>query len=77
MKRSVIIATCLLNSGIVPRLEDGEQAVRTVFQDEYPGEQFPDWDREVDQSAAAHVITTVGRASRINVAKFIEDLRDS
>lgn len=76
MKRSTIIATCLLNSRMVNRLEDGEQAVRNVFQDEFPSDNFHDWNRDVEQSTADHAINTVGRASRINVAKFIDHLRD-
>ena len=77
MKRSTIIANCLLNSSMVTRLEDGEEAVRNVFNAEFPDERFEDWNREVNQSAADDVINTVGRACRINVAKFIDDLRDA
>ena len=62
---------------MVTRLEDGEQAVRNVFHAEFPDERFEDWNREVNQSSADHVISTVGRASRIDVAKFIDDLRDA
>jgi len=76
VQRSTIIATCLLNSGMVTHLEDGEQAVRNVFSNEFANERFEDWNREVNQSAADHVINMVGRASQINVAKFIDDFRD-
>jgi hypothetical protein len=77
VQRSTIIANCLLNSSMVKRLEDGEQAVRNVFHEEFPDERFEEWNREVSQSVADHVINTVGRASRINVGKFIDDLRDA
>ena len=62
---------------MVARLEDGEQVVHNVFHAEFPGERFEDWDREVIRSVTDHLINTVGRASRIDVVKFIDDLRDA
>ncbi|WP_166820024.1 hypothetical protein [Thalassoroseus pseudoceratinae] len=75
MKRSTIIATCLLNSSMVTRLEDGEWRVQQVFEDEFPNEDFRQWDREVSDATADQIVKTVGRAGRINVASFIDDLR--
>lgn len=77
MQRSTIIATCLFNSRMVSGVEDGEQIVRNVFADEFPTELFQDWNRDVDQSVADRIINTVGRASQINVASFIDDLRNT
>lgn len=75
MKKSKVIATCLVNSNMFNRIEDAEHAVRQVFLDEFPGASYPHWDREMDDAAAEHIIKTVGRASRINVKLFIEDLK--
>ena len=67
MKKSKVIATCLVNSNMFNRIEDAEHAV--------PGANYLHWDREMDDAAAEHIIKTVGRASRINVKLFIEDLK--
>lgn len=61
---------------MVSRMEDGEQLVRNAFADEFPNEAFQDWNRDVDQTVADRIIDTVGRASQINVARFIDDLRN-
>lgn len=74
MKKSRVIATCLVNSSMFSRIEDAEHAVRQVFLDEFPGANYLHWDREIDDAAAEHIVKTLGRASRINVKQFIEDL---
>ncbi len=74
MKKSTVIATCLVNSNMIQRVEDAEGAVRQVFLDEFPKATYSHWDREIDDSVAEHIIKTVGRASHINVKLFIEDL---
>lgn len=56
-------------------LDEAEQAVRCVFADEFPTSDFDHWNQNLDDRAAETIIKTVGRASRINVAKFIDDLR--
>lgn len=71
----MVIATCLVNSNMISRLEDAEHAVRQVFLDEFPGENLLHWDTEIDDRRAEQIIKTVGRASRINVKMFIDDLR--
>lgn len=75
MKKSTVIATCLVNSSMINRLEDAENAVRQVFLDEFPESNFAQWNREIDDQVAEQIIKNVGRASQINVRKFIEDLR--
>jgi hypothetical protein len=75
MRKSTIIAKCLVNSGMFREIEDAEARVLQVFQDEFPNASFLDWNGEIDDSVARRIVTNVGRASRINVAKFIEDLR--
>ena len=74
MKKSSVIANCLVNSNIIKRIEDAENAVQRVFHDEFPNSSFLEWNHEVDDKHAENIIKNVGRASRINVRKFIEDL---
>jgi hypothetical protein len=74
MKKSTIIGQCLLNSRMVTKLEDGVAAVRKVFGDSRPNEEFARWDAEINDSVAQAMIRNVGVASRINVELFIRDL---
>lgn len=74
MRRSTVIAKCLVNSDLITRLEDAEARVRGVFIDEFPQAGFNRWNREMDDRVAQRIIDNVGRASRINVKMFIEDL---
>ncbi|HEX8322080.1 MAG TPA: hypothetical protein VF632_27085 [Longimicrobium sp.] len=60
---------------MINRLEDAERTVEQVFRDEFPRESFAEWNRELDDQVARQIINSVGRASRINVRMFIEDLR--
>ena len=76
MKRQMIIAKCLLNSGMIGsgNLEDAEFAVLRHFQIEFPGKDFNLWNQDVNDKGAEQIITNVGRASSINVRRFIENL---
>lgn len=71
MRNSAVIAQCLFNSGMVLSLEDGERTVRSVFEREFPEKDFREWNATLDDSSAANIINTVGRASRIQVRDFI------
>ena len=60
---------------MVRELEDAELAVLKVFNDEFPDEEFHEWNQDIGDDAAEHIIATVGRAATINVRMFIEDLK--
>ncbi|HEX6038555.1 hypothetical protein [Longimicrobium sp.] len=75
MRRSTIIATCLVNSNMVNQIEGAEHKVQQIFRDEFPEEDFAAWNREVGDETAATIIRKIGRASRINVRMFIDELR--
>lgn len=75
MRRSMIIASCLVHSEMLRSIEEAEQSVRFVFEREFPNEDFRAWDVDVGEKTAEHIIRTVGRASRIDAAAFINDLR--
>lgn len=74
MRKSTIIATCLVNlkSGI--NLEQAELNVRKTFDEEFPRDSFEVWNIDIDERIANNVIRSVGNASRINVKNFIRDL---
>jgi hypothetical protein len=74
LTKSNIIAHCLVNSKMLGRLEDADQAVRQTFLDEFPDSNFTEWNQEINDKTAENIIRNVGRASRINVKKFIEEL---
>lgn len=74
MRKSTIIAKCLVNSDMIERIEEAECAVQHVFIEEFPKADFTQWNQEIDSDAAKNIIRTVGRASRINVKLFIQDL---
>jgi len=74
MRKSTVISQCLVNSKMIGLLEDAEHRVRGVFEDEFPRRDFARWNDELDDSVAAQMIRNVGKASRIDVKKFIEDL---
>ena len=59
---------------MVKPIEQAELAVRKVFEQEFPGRDFNEWNGIVDDAGAQNIITAVGRATTINVKKFIEDL---
>jgi len=74
MRKSTVIATCLVNSRMVEDIEGAENAVKSVFQDEFPKHKFQEWNSNIPDKTANNIINAVGKASRINVKKFIEDL---
>ena len=75
MKNSTVIAICLFKASIVIRLEEGEHLVREMFAREFPTEDFHHWNREINDSTAQNLIQNVGKAMRIDVKQFIDDLR--
>jgi hypothetical protein len=60
---------------MINRIKDAERRVEQVFRDEFPHEDFAGWNRELNDQTANTIIKNVGRASRINVRMFIDDLR--
>jgi hypothetical protein len=74
MRKARIIATCLLNSNMVPSLDEAERTVRDIFAAEYPKSRYSDWNTDLDDRIAFDIVRTVGHAERINVVTFIEQL---
>jgi hypothetical protein len=59
---------------MIGRLEDAEHSVQQIFLNEFPNSNFSEWNQDINDKAAENIIRNVGRPSRINVKKFIEDL---
>ena len=74
--KSDVIAACLINSGFVKSKEEALVRIRNIFIEEFPDSSFDKWNSIFPDVAAENIISNVGRASRINVLKFIEDLWD-
>jgi hypothetical protein len=74
MQKSTIVATCLVNSKMIDKVENAEIAVQNIFQEEFPKSNFREWNIDINDQAARNIINSVGGASRINVRNFIEDL---
>ena len=43
----------------------------------FPNDDYSEWDTEIEDSVADDMIEAVGKASKIDVQKFIEDLWQS
>lgn len=59
---------------MINRIDDAENRVYQVFIDAFPASIFAEWNQEINESVARQIIKNVGRASRINVKLFIEEL---
>jgi len=75
MRKSTLIAHCLVNSRMYTKLEDAEARVRNVFESEFPNQNFVKWNSDIDDKFAAQRIKDCGVASQIRVNLFIEELR--
>ena len=76
MKRSTIIATCLVNSNMAKSLDEGEAIVRSVFAEFSPYTDFAKWNENVHDSAASIIIKSVDTTATIQVDRFIKDLSE-
>jgi hypothetical protein len=59
---------------MVPSLDEAERTVRDIFAAAYPKSRYSEWNTELEDRIAFDIVRTVGHASRINVATFIEQL---
>ncbi len=74
MRKSLIIATCLANSGMRDTPEECEFAVEQVFLDKFPSYDYRRWNGNIEDELAQNLIHSVGRASTIHIDRFIADL---
>jgi hypothetical protein len=71
LKKSTLIASCLVNSNLVGRLEDAEFAVVRLAAAEFPDERFADWNTEIDDHVARQIIHSARNASPIRTDKLM------
>ena len=57
MKKSTIIATCLVNSSMICSLEDAEYAVQKIFKEEFLALSLEVWNADFPENVAKHIIT--------------------
>ena len=74
MRKSLIIATCLSNSGMADIPEDCEFAVKQVFHDDFPSHDYDSWNTDINDELAKSLIQAAGRATTIHIDRFIMDL---
>lgn len=71
MKKSTIIANCLVNLRAGFNLESAENAVQQIFEDEFSGENFEAWNQDINDAAATQFIRNQGNLSSVNVRNAI------
>ena len=76
MRKTTIIATCLVNSNMFRLISDAEFAVKKIFFEDFQESTFEEWNSCIDDRVAENIINAVGRASMINVHRFIDDLSE-
>jgi hypothetical protein len=64
MRKSTVIARCMMNSG-VSSLDDGELAVRTTFQEEFPAGNFDEWNLDIDDQEGEKMVTILGERYKL------------
>jgi hypothetical protein len=74
MRRSTVIATCLVQARVLGDLQSAERAVREQFAAAFPGRSFDHWNREVEFRVAQAFINNGSGRPRIDVTQFIRDL---
>lgn len=75
MKKSTVIATCLINSRVTSHsLASVEASVEQSFKEDFPDMSYKQWNADMPESAANDIIKQFGSAYRIDVRQFIQDL---
>jgi hypothetical protein len=74
MKKSLIIATCLKNSGSPYDLKEIETSIEQTFKEDFPGMSYQQWNSNVDESTAQAIIRDFGTRYRIDIRQFIQDM---
>ena len=74
MKKSTVIATCLVDLNIADRLEDAEEFVKLTFRREFPEDNFPYWNQEIHDTSAEILIRYAVEVKHLDVPQLIRDL---
>jgi hypothetical protein len=77
MKKSTIIATCLINSGRTSHsIIDVEKSVEQTFKEDFSGMNYQQWNTNLPEADAQRIIKEFGSAYRIDIRQFILDLME-
>jgi hypothetical protein len=75
MRRSTVLATILVNSELYPTAPDAENAVRLAFANALPGQQFENWNVDIEVERAKSFIKAEGRWSSFGGLAEIVEMR--
>lgn len=73
MKKSTIIAKCLVKEGIIRPQATAEKAVRQVYVEKFPNSDFESWNQEIPKDDAQELLDTL-EDTRLNINGYIEHL---
>jgi hypothetical protein len=74
MKKSTVIATCLINCGSRHGIKEIEQSIQSTFREDFPGLNFQQWNTDIPEPAAQGIIRDFGGSYTIDIRQFILDL---
>jgi hypothetical protein len=75
MKKSTLIATCLINSGVTSHpIPVVEASVIQTFKEDFKGVNFQQWNSDLPENVAQDIIKGFGSSYRIDIRQFIQDL---
>ena len=74
VRKSTVIATCLINSGMNATLDTAESLVHGIFDEHFPSENFVEWNTDIPENVAQRIISSVGCAQETHVLNLIRDL---
>lgn len=74
MKKSTVIAQCLVRNRAADSVEEAEKIVRRLFASEFSVLDYNDWNRDISEERANAVTCISKDASTLNVRQLIRDL---
>jgi hypothetical protein len=75
MRKSAVIATCIINSGASTHpLSTVEAAVRQTFKEDFQDMNYEKWNEDLPEPVAKDIINQFGTNYRIDVRQLIIDL---
>jgi hypothetical protein len=74
MKKSTLIATCLINCGSTYAIREIETSIEQTFREDFPQMSYGQWNTVLPMPEAQHIIKQFGTGYRIDVRQFIHDL---
>ena len=72
VKKSELVAHCLISSKTVQRTDDAASRVRRVFLEEFPDRDFGAWNSQINDLRASQLIAMFGKGSMVNTKRMIE-----